>query len=296
MKSKPQSGSNHSEITAYFETLYATWGPQHWWPADSPFEVIVGTILTQNTAWTNVEKALQNLRAFGALSLEAVRSMKVENLEQLIRPAGYFRQKAKRLKTFVQWLDEKYGGSLSEMLSRPTHKLRDELLAINGIGPETADSILLYAGQHEIFVVDAYTRRIFERHRLIRPGMKHDDIRIAIEGALRTVHRTPSENLPRQPSRSVEPGPGPAEEVLTLMVHPPSAMSEASRSEAARRFNEFHGLLVQVGKHYCQSRVARCGQCPLRIFLASGKPPRLSNRTRKQKTNGKRSWRVPSQS
>lgn len=283
MKSKPKSGRKPGEIHAYFEVLYATWGPQHWWPAESPFEVIVGTILTQNTAWTNVEKALKNLRTANALSLDGVRRMSLGNLEQMVRPAGYFRQKAKRLKTFVHWLDERYGGSLERMFSRPTLELREELLGIDGVGPETADSILLYAGQHEIFVVDAYTRRIFERHRLIKPGLKYDAVRTTVEAAMQSAHRCSAAKVQSPPPPSVEPGPGPAEEALTPLVHPRSAMSEAPRSEVARRYNELHALLVQVAKHYCQSRIARCEQCPLRIFLASGRPPRLSNKGNNRK-------------
>jgi endonuclease III related protein len=281
VKYKPKSGQIQQEISAYFETLYATWGPQHWWPAQSPFEVIVGTILTQNTAWTNVEKALTNLRSANALSLDAIRTTPIENLEQMVRPAGYFRQKTKRLKKFVAWLDERYDGSLDRMFARQSAELRDELLELNGIGPETADSILLYAGQHEIFVVDAYTRRIFDRHRLIRPSDKYDDIRVLVERALQEGGESSAVAVASPPSPAVEPGPGPAEEVLTPVVHTPSAMSEAPRSHVAQRYNEFHGLLVQVAKHYCQSRIARCEQCPLRIFLASGRPRGLSKRGKK---------------
>ena len=128
------------------------------------FEVIVGAILTQNTSWTNVERALASLRAAGKLSVAGIRQVPLPKLEQLIRSSGYFRQKAQRLKNFVAFLDARYDGSLQRMFATPTEQLRDELLALNGIGPETADSILLYAGNHSIFVVDAYTRRILERH------------------------------------------------------------------------------------------------------------------------------------
>lgn len=272
VKSKPNSNAKSSDIRAYFETLYAAWGPQHWWPAESAFEVIVGAILTQNTAWTNVEKAMANLRNADTLSIEGTRNTTLENLEQLVRPAGYFRQKAKRLKTFVDWLDDQYGGSLERMFARPTAELRQELLAINGVGPETADSILLYAGQHEIFVVDAYTRRLFERHRLVHADAKYEDVRAMVETALQAALQSVRPAVPAPRSFSVEPGPGPTEEVLTPVVHTPMKMSEAGRSELTRRYNEFHALIVQVAKHYCQSRVARCEQCPLRIFLESGEP------------------------
>jgi endonuclease III related protein len=252
-------------IRSFFETLFADWGAQNWWPADSPFEVIVGAILTQNTAWTNVEMALRNLRRAEVLSLEGIRKTGLSDLEALIRPAGFFRQKAARLKTFVSWLDARHEGSLTKMFAHPTVALRTELLAINGVGPETADSILLYAGQHEIFVVDAYTRRIFERHELAKPGMKYDEIRTMVEHSLQQPASAIVEAA--LPSPEVEPGPGPAEEVLRPMVHTPSKMSEAQRSELARTYNEFHALIVQVAKHYCQSRVARCEQCPLRGYL-----------------------------
>src|SRR6202165_1850401 len=151
-------------IRLYYETLFSAWGCQHWWPAQSRFEMIVGAYLTQNTAWTNVEKALSNLRKARLLTISGIRRTPPPKLEQLIRPAGYFRQKAQRLKTFVSFLDERYSGSLDRMFARPTAELRDELLALNGVGPETADSILLYAGNHPVFVVDAYTRRILARH------------------------------------------------------------------------------------------------------------------------------------
>ena len=143
------------QIRAYYYTLFQVWGPQHWWPARTRFEVIVGAYLTQNTSWTNVERALRRLRSAGLLNLRAMREVSLTKLESQIRSAGYFRQKAQRLKTFVAFLDDHYGGSLTRMFAQPTAKLRQELLALNGVGPETADSILLYAGQHPIFVVDA---------------------------------------------------------------------------------------------------------------------------------------------
>jgi endonuclease-3 related protein len=252
-------------LRAFFETLRANWGEQNWWPADSQFEVIVGAILTQNTAWTNVEMALANLREAGALTIEAIRRISLAELEELIRPAGFYRQKAARLKTFVSWLDGTYEGSLDEMFRQPTMVLRAQLLEINGIGPETADSILLYAGQHEIFVVDAYTRRIFERHSLINPEVGYEAIRELVETTLQSPGAAHGE--PALPSPSVEPGPGPAEEVLIPVRHSPTEMSRSPRSPLAQTYNEFHALLVQVAKHYCQSRIARCEQCPLRGFL-----------------------------
>ncbi len=255
------------KIRSYFETLKKAWGPQHWWPAESAFEVIVGAILTQNTAWTNVENALANLRAARAISTEGIRAISLPDLERLVQPAGFFRQKAARLKGFVAWLDGRYEGSLERMFAQPTANLRAELLGLNGVGPETADSILLYAGQHEVFVVDAYTRRILERHGLIRTDAKYDEIREMIEGELRRPVRSSSAVGNSRQSFSLEPGPGPAEETPIPTVHPPSKMSEASRSELAWDYNEFHALIVQVGKHYCQSQVARCEECPLKVYL-----------------------------
>src|SRR5580698_10169746 len=160
----------HEEaIRNYYNVLARAWGPQHWWPAQTRFEVIVGAYLTQNTAWTNVELALRGLRSAHLLSLNGIRRAPLATIEQLIRPSGYFRQKAQRLKTFVAFVDKRYGGSLTKMFSQPTNELRQELLGLNGIGPETADSILLYTGHHPIFVVDAYTRKILERHAMAKP-------------------------------------------------------------------------------------------------------------------------------
>lgn len=165
------------QLREYYRALYHAWGAQHWWPADTRFEVIVGAYLTQNTAWRNVERALSNLRAARVLSIEGIRGLRLARLERLIRPSGYFRQKAKRLKTFVAFLDHECGGSLDTLFSQPTDKLREELLNLNGVGPETADSILLYAGNHPVFVVDAYTRRILHRHEILPQKTNYEDIR-----------------------------------------------------------------------------------------------------------------------
>jgi endonuclease-3 related protein len=140
-------------------------------------EVIVGAILTQNTAWSNVERAIANLRREKLLSLKALERAQPSRLARLIRPSGYFRQKARKLKVFVRFLRSEYRGSLKRMFQHSTKDLRERLLAVYGIGPETADSILLYAGNHPVFVVDAYTRRILERHQLIRPHATYEEIR-----------------------------------------------------------------------------------------------------------------------
>lgn len=171
-------------LKEYYETLLAVHGPQGWWPGRSRFEVIVGAILTQNTSWTNVERAISNLRRERLLSLRAMENVTVARLARLIRSSGYFRQKARKLKAFAGFVRENYSGSLTCMFRIPTEKLREQLLSVHGIGPETADSILLYAGRHPVFVIDAYTRRILERHQLASPNQPYDHLRILFERSL----------------------------------------------------------------------------------------------------------------
>jgi len=246
-------------IRAYYHALFRAWGPQHWWPASSQFEMIVGAYLTQNTAWTNVEKALANLRAARVLSLSGMRKISLSELERRIRPAGYFRQKAKRLKLFVKFVDQQYGGSLKKMLARPTKDLREELLSLHGIGPETADSILLYAGNHPVFVVDAYTRRILARHAILPEHADYDEIRELLERALQSVANSVVNS--REPGRESLPA------GLPGAAHPPSAMSTAKRTALVQVYNEMHGLIVGVGKNYCRKSQPRCDECPLQSFL-----------------------------
>ena len=150
-------------LTDVYDRLFDRYGPQHWWPGETPFEVIIGAILTQSTAWTNVEKAIANLKSAGALDPEFLHSISIDKLATLIRPSGYYNAKAAKLKTFVEWLTRDYGGSLDRLFELDTSDLRKELLSIHGIGPETADSILLYAAHRPIFVIDAYTKRIIGR-------------------------------------------------------------------------------------------------------------------------------------
>jgi endonuclease-3 related protein len=252
------------EIRAYYATLNREWGPQHWWPAETQFEVIVGAYLTQNTAWVNVERALENLRQAKLLSLEGIRTVKLARLERLIRPSGYFRQKAGRLKTFVQFVDTCYDRSLQKLFSEPTQKLRDELLALNGVGPETADSILLYAAHHPVFVVDAYTRRILDRHGILPEKTAYEDIRHLFQESL---HRIATE-LERTPAE-VRP---PLEAGIRGAAHLPSAMSTAERTALVQVFNEMHGLIVGVGKNYCRKSKPACDSCPLREFLPAKEP------------------------
>jgi endonuclease-3 related protein len=250
----------HAALRSYYSTPARAWGPQHWWPAQTRFEVIVGAYLTQNTNWTNVERALANLRRDGVLSVKGVRETPLPQLEALIRPSGYFRQKARRLKTFVAFLDAAYQGSLARMFRRTTLKLRDELLALDGVGPETADSILLYAGNHPVFVVDAYTRRILVRHKLLSAKATYEDIRRVAEDALAGSTPLPLQHRPQTGADGTS--------------HPPSAMSRAARSPQVEVFNEMHGLIVGAGKNYCRKRDPRCDQCPLLPFLPPGRLPR----------------------
>jgi endonuclease III related protein len=219
--------SSSQQIRRIYRTLSRTYGPLHWWPARTRFEVIVGAFLTQNTSWKNLEQALRNLRRAGVLNLSSMRRIPLGELEQLVRPSGYFRQKSARLKTFIAYLDESHGGSFSHMFTQPLEQLRSELLALNGVGPETADAILLYAGQLPVFVVDAYTKRIFERHGITSPGAKYDHVRNQVETAF---------------------------------------TSFGSGSELAEHYNEFHALIVQAGKDYCGT-IANCHGCALKKLL-----------------------------
>ena len=171
-------------LMRYYAAMSEALGPMRWWPAKTPFEVIVGAILTQNTSWTNVERAIANLRAADMLTPSAILAARSSRLANLVRPSGYFRQKAKKLKAFVKFLRREYGGSLKQMFESPTELLREKLLSVHGIGPETADSILLYAGKHPVFVVDAYTHRIFGRHGITDGEPEYETVRALLEAAL----------------------------------------------------------------------------------------------------------------
>src|ERR1700723_558484 len=168
-------------LDEYYNSLFTALGPQHWWPGRTQFEVIVGAILTQNTSWTNVERAILRLREARLLSPRALGTVPLHRLEGLIRSSGYFRQKARKLKAFCEFLRTQYGGSLKRMFATPTIVLREKLLGVFGIGPETADSILLYAGDHPAFVVDAYTKRMLLRHGWAGEKAKYDDVRWIFE-------------------------------------------------------------------------------------------------------------------
>jgi endonuclease III related protein len=200
-----------------YRKLYETYGPQHWWPGETPFEVMVGAILTQNTSWANVEKAIQNLKGRKVLDVRGIHRLKRNQLASLIRSSGYFRIKADRLKAFVNFLSENYDGELKRMMKEGVETLRQKLLDVKGIGPETADSILLYGLKKPIFVVDAYTKRILSRHGIISEKASYDE-----------VQRFFMDHLPRD----------------------------------ERLFNEYHALLVHLGKTLCKKR-PRCDICPL---------------------------------
>ena len=242
-----------NSIRRYYRALLTRWGPQNWWPAQSRFEVIVGAYLTQNTAWTNVEKAISALRRARVLSVKGIRDIPVDRLEQLVHSSGYYRQKAQRLKNFIAFLDSQYGGSLERMFAQPTQKLRSELLALNGVGPETADSILLYAGGHPVFVVDAYTRRILERHEVIESRTGYEGVRHVIEQAISSAQADDLKVL----RAGAEPR------------HPVSRMSAIERTSLAKHYNELHALIVRTGNEYCRS-TPKCEGCPLKKYLISG--------------------------
>jgi endonuclease III related protein len=167
-----------------YRTLYKTYGPRHWWPGETSFEVMLGAILTQNTSWRNVEKAIQRLKGKGVLNPERIYRLKKSQLASLIKSSGYYRIKADRLKAFVNFLYEEFDGELKKMKKERLEELREKLLGVKGIGPETADSILLYGLKKPIFVVDAYTRRILSRHRMISEKASYEEVQKLFMGHL----------------------------------------------------------------------------------------------------------------
>jgi len=201
-----------------YNRLFKTYGPRHWWPGETPFEVMVGAILTQNTSWRNVEKAIQKLKNKGVLNAEGIHQLRKSQLAPLIRSSGYYRIKAERLKAFVDFLFENYDGNINRMGKERLKTLRAKLLKVNGIGPETADSILLYGLKKPIFVVDAYTKRILLRHGMISESASYGEIQ------------------------------------RLFMNHLP---------HNKRLFNEYHALLVHLGKTLCK-KVPRCDICPIK--------------------------------
>ena len=163
-------------LNTIYQTMYKAYGPQHWWPGETPFEVMIGAILTQNTSWTNVEKAVSNLKTHRWLSPKKLSEIEDVKLAQAIRSAGYFNQKTKKLKNFISFFKEKYQFSIKKMKVPEVYVMRNELLEVNGIGPETADSILLYALEKPVFVIDAYTKRIFSRLGLCNEDISYHDL------------------------------------------------------------------------------------------------------------------------
>jgi endonuclease-3 related protein len=174
-----------NNLLKIYKKLYKAFGPQHWWPGKTPFEIAVGAILTQNTNWGNVEKAIHNLQRHGALSAKAIHKMPAGILSGLIRPAGYFNIKARRLKHFVDFLVNDYHGSVKKMKCEDMHSLRENLLGINGIGSETADSILLYALEKPVFVIDAYTKRVLSRHGILEQDKSYDEFQEVFHSGLK---------------------------------------------------------------------------------------------------------------
>ncbi len=212
-------------LRQYYEALHKAFGPQRWWPASTRFEVIVGAILTQNTAWSNVEKAVKRLKKAGVLSPEGLAGLKNDELARLIRSSGYFNVKAKRLRNFLDFLFNEFDGSINRLFGvKSARILRRSILSVNGIGPETADSIMLYAGRRAEFVVDAYTKRVFSRHGLVPADAGYDEVKALF-----------MDNLPQE----------------------------------VRLFNEYHALLVRLGKDYCRPRKPLCEACPLKGFLTN---------------------------
>ena len=179
--SKHSAENLQPPLEEYYDSLSAAFGPQHWWPGKTQFEVVVGAILTQNTSWTNVERAIANLRGAGLLSATSIEKVPLRTLERQIRCSGYFRQKARKLKAFCEFLHTEHRGSLKRMFATPTPILREKLLGVFGIGLETADSILLYAGLHPVFVVDAYTKRILSRHGWVSGNAPYEEVRVLFE-------------------------------------------------------------------------------------------------------------------
>ena len=209
------------------DDLFEAYGPQHWWPAKTPFEVILGAYLTQNTSWKAVERSLSNLRNAGALTVEGLLLLPLEDLKLLIQPSGFQSRKAPALKAFVAMLHEEYGGSLDRLAANPTASLRSRLLALPGVGPETADAILLYALGHPVPVADEYLRRIAERHGLLTPAPRH--------------RRGGYESMA---------------DLIRL------AFASDAPDLQTGLFNEFHALTVAVGKVHC-GKTAHCEGCPL---------------------------------
>ena len=202
-----------------YSLLLEHFGPQGWWPGETEIEIVVGAVLTQNTNWSNVTRAISGLEVAGLLEFNALADLPVSVLAEYIRPSGYYNIKARRLQNLLQMIRQKYDGQLGSLLADETGKARENLLSVKGVGPETADSILLYAGGHPVFVVDAYTHRVFSRHGMVAEETDYHEVQEEFE-----------RRLPRD----------------------------------AALYNEFHALIVALGKRYCKKTKPLCGSCPLR--------------------------------
>ncbi|NLD36452.1 MAG: endonuclease III domain-containing protein [Desulfatiglans sp.] len=171
-----------------FRLMFDRFGPQYWWPGDGPFEMMVGALLTQNTSWTNVEKAINNLKRMNLLTVQAIHEVSKEKLAEVIRPAGYYNIKAARLKNLVSMLMERYEGDIFRLFDEDADVQREVLLSVKGIGPETADSIILYAAHNPVFVIDAYTYRILNRHNMADDQAAYDEIQELFMSSLEPDH------------------------------------------------------------------------------------------------------------
>lgn len=223
----PPADPVKARLLRLYDALLTRFGPQSWWPGDSAFEVAIGAILTQHTAWRNAERAITALKAERLLNPARLSDLPLRRLASLIRPAGTFTVKARRLKAFMVFLWGRFRGRVELMAAAPLDEVRRDLLSVPGIGPETTDAILLYAAGRPVFVVDAYARRVLARHRFVPPGIGYEPLRLFLES-----------HLPRDPAL----------------------------------FNEYHALLVMVGKRHCRAK-PRCVGCPLSFDLR-GRPPR----------------------
>jgi endonuclease-3 related protein len=214
--------SRASTITAMYDAMHSALGPSRWWPGETPFEVAVGAILTQNTNWKNVEKAIANLKELDLLSAERMYALPQGELAELIRPAGYYNIKAVRLRNFLEFLRNEAEFDMDALKVQGLHEVREKVLSVKGIGPETADSILLYALEMPTFVVDAYTHRMMFRHGLVDEDVDYHELR---------------------------------------------ALFMDSLPEDVALYNEFHALIVRVGKDWCRKKAGLCETCPLQPFL-----------------------------
>ncbi len=207
-----------SRVQEAFDLLFQHFGPQEWWPGDTALEILVGAVLTQNTNWGNVEKAIANIKSQGLMNFEALHTLKIEQLAELVKPSGYYNVKAKRLHNLLQMISDRYDGDLEFFIDEELYAARDALLQVKGVGPETADVILLYACNKPIFVVDAYTHRVFHRHNMIEEETDYHSMQEIFMDGL---------------------------------------------EQNSQLYNEYHALIVRLGKDYCKKTNPLCEGCPL---------------------------------